>query len=311
MEISDEKADSLRNEFYTRPQFESVAKELVGIHNGKSKTSDISKYYFRDIMAKTRYYKSLFSVEEVFQSKELLGAYLESTTHNKRYYPDELSDYQKIMTALRIGMTNCAKIATNFPYKRAVEIINKYNQNNVYYDYSSGWGIRMLASMYLGIEYIGTDPNNILVDRLLELKSDYDRINNCNSKVRILCSGSEVFHRDLCGTVGVAFSSPPYYGLEDYQVGQQSYKSGMSYDNWIDSFLKPTIRNIWDYLIDDGILAINIKDYDEFTLVNDSIRCAISSGFVLQEVEKLIHTKRPHMNGDVPNEEKILIFRRR
>ena len=55
---------------------------------------------------------------------------------------------------------------SNFPIKTVDYIINKYNINDKYYDFSCGWGVRLLSSFRNNISYYGTDPNNILVQRL-------------------------------------------------------------------------------------------------------------------------------------------------
>ena len=34
-----------------------------------------------------------------------------------------------------------------------------------------------------------------------------------------------------------------------------------SYEDWQELYLRPTFRNIKEYLIDDGYFMINIKDY--------------------------------------------------
>ena len=61
--------------------------------------------------------------------------------------------------------------------------------------------------------------------------------------------------------MGVAFSSPPYFDLEDYKIGQgQSYKEGMEYKDWCRNYVIPTLMNIYQYLVDGGYFVLNLKN---------------------------------------------------
>ena len=101
-----------------------------------------------------------------------------------------------------------------------------------------------MSSLRCGINYYGTDPNYLLVDKLNEFYNDYKSLRRDCPNCKIYCQGSEDFIEELENKVGVAFSSPPYFNLEDYKVGNQSYKQGMNYDNWVNSYLRPTFKNI-------------------------------------------------------------------
>ena len=76
----------------------------------------------------------------------------------------------------------------------------------------------MLSALRNGIEYYGTDPNYLLTERLEELHKDYDKVNGVNTFAKIYTQGSEVFIPEWVNTIGVAFSSPPYFDLEDYYI---------------------------------------------------------------------------------------------
>lgn len=113
--------------------------------------------------------------------------------------------------------------------------------------------------------------------------------------------------------MGLAFSSPPYFLLEDYKVGEQSYKEGVSYQMWLDNYMLPTFKNIYRYLINEGFFIVNIKDFAGFTLEKDTIDCAEKAGFYLKCVERLKNSSRPASvgNGDykmVDVDENIYVF---
>ena len=83
------------------------------------------------------------------------------------------------------------------------------------------------------VQYYGTDPNHLLVERLKTMSNDYCTVNKTQLKPKIICSGSETYPSELENTIGLAFSSPPYFSLEDYKIGNQSYKPGTTYEMWL------------------------------------------------------------------------------
>lgn len=87
----------------------------------------------------------------------------------------------------------------------------------------------------------------------------------------------------------MAFSSPPYFDLEDYKIGKQSYNSNISYSMWKENYLTPTLINIYKYLIDDGVLALNIKNSKTYKLADDAKTIAEACGFQLIDIEQLIN----------------------
>lgn len=183
---------------------------------------------------------------------------------------------------------------SNFPLRAAYDIIKKYNINNNYYDFSCGWGSRLLGGLKVGVNYYGTDPNYLLVDRLNDLASQYKEcleafannkpsnhthLNELGKITDIRSVGSEVFISEWENMMGLAFSSPPYFMLEDYKVGNQSYKPGTSYESWKTGYLNYTIKNIYKYLISGGYFVINVKNFDKYDLVDDVKSIAYDNGF--------------------------------
>lgn len=96
----------------------------------------------------------------------------------------------------------------------------------------------------------------------------------------------------------------------------------MSYSMWVDSYLKPTIHNIWEYLTNDGNFVINVKSFREYStnvvydIEGDVKNISESIGFGLTETLNLNNIKRCH--GDISgkdvsfnkNDEKIFVFRK-
>jgi hypothetical protein len=197
---------------------------------------------------------------------------------------------------------------SNYPIKSVDEVLSKYNINGKYYDFSCGWGVRLLSAMRNRVEYYGTDPNNLLVDRLRQIATDYNTVNGTSASYDIRCHGSETFVPEWENTIGVAFSSPPYFNLEDYGVGNQSYKPGTSYQEWLDNYLRPTIENIKRYLVDDGKMLVNIKDFLDYKLCADTRAIAESLGFHYVETLTLKNITRPSAKVDLNTDEGIMVF---
>ena len=119
------------------------------------------------------------------------------------------------------------------------------------------------------------------------------------------------------------FSSPPYFALEIYKSENQSYKEGMTYEDWMNTWMKPTIENIHKYLKNDGTFAINIKDIwfekNIYNLENDTVDLIESLGFKLEHVHTLknikrsfgsVHWEKHTIGMNEKADEKIFVFKK-
>lgn len=266
-------------------------------------------------MAKTLIYFNKWSIEEVFEHKPLVEFFMGKANNNKKVFPDTMTNCQKIETAFRLCGKGVASKPANFPIKTVDEILENYNINNNYYDFSCGWGARLTSALKNKVNYYGTDPNYLLTEKLEQLGKDYKETLKQDTIVDIRTQGSEIFVPEWENKIGVAFSSPPYFYLEDYKIGNQSYKEGTSYEEWKENYLKPTFRNIYYYLIKEGYFILNINNFKEFNLVEDSIEIAKEIGFELIGEHKLKNIKRcygttsiDNKGGINDNSERILVF---
>lgn len=308
-EISEEERKLLKQKFFEKPSFETTIAQLKKIAKDGVMIDKITRYYFRDIMAKTIIHGSKWSVEDVFDSKELLGIFVAKTKTNAALFSDT-EMIRNIDTAIRLGGHSIAQFPPQFPLPVAQKIIDKYNINNNWYDFSCGWGTRLLAAMTRSINYFGTDPNFLLTERLNQLYNDYKENIGLNSIVKIYTQGSEIFIPELNNKMGLAFSSPPYFDVENYQIGKQSYTPSITYESWINNFLKPTIDNIYKYLIPEGILALNIKNNSRHKLADDAKKIAQEYNFELIDIELLTNNQRITPDGKINNAENIFIFKK-
>ena len=181
------------------------------------------------------------------------------------------------------------------------------NSNN-YYDFSCGWGIRLMGGLVNQVNYFGTDPNHALTEKLNEMATLYKKTVPTKSTFSIKTHGSEIFEEDWENTMGLAFSSPPYFDLEDYKVGEQSIKD-RSYDRWLEEYWRGTVKNIKRYLIAEGIMMLNIKSFQKYDLLGDMKKICIEEGLTYHHSIELKNINRPTTRklGKDTNEE-ILIF---
>lgn len=321
-DLTDEEYEQVIKEYYTKPDREDVLKQFKKVNEGGMKIHHITNYYVKDLMAKTRIHFNNWTIEEALYHKPLIEFFAGKCEVNEKVFPKNKSLGHNIETAFRLCGFKTASKPANFPIKTADEMLKEYNINGNYYDFSCGWGVRLLSSLRNNINYYGTDPNYILCDRLNEMQKDYKSVCDNDNIVDIRPHGSEEFVPEWKGKIGLAFSSPPYFNLEDYQIGNQSYQQGTTYEMWKENYLIPTIKNIYQYLVDDGVFAINInnfKKYNNYDLVGDTISIAESNGFVLEDVHTLKNITRCHGHkewkpgecGWNDNDEKIFVFKKR
>lgn len=289
--ISEEEYKKIKEMWDKKPAKKDVLIEMNQARKGGLTTSYITKYYFKDLMENTLKYYDKWSIKEVMENKQLVSVILNKINKNKKVFCSE-DICENIDAFFRLGGKGFASKVSQFPQKTIDYILYEYNTNGKWYDFSCGWGARLLGSLKNKVDYFGTDPNNILVERLNELKKDYFENMGSNNSVDIRCCGSEDFIPEWEGKIGLAFSSPPYFYLEDYKIGKQSYKEGVSYQQWLDNYLEPTIKNIHRYLTQDGYFIINIKNFDKFNLEEDTIKIAEKNGFQIYKVDTLEQCER-------------------
>ena len=312
--ISDNEYEEIYKQWYALPKLRDVLIEMSALRKGGCVISNITKYYFRKLMDNTLHYKCKWSINEVMESKELLSVFVEKVKKNKKVF-DSDNIIDNLDAAFRLGGKGIATKVAQFPVQTADYILSKYNVNNCWYDYSCGWGGRLSSALKNKVNYYGTDPNYLLADKLVEYANTYKK-NQCYGETfatHIYCQGSEKFIPELENKIGLAFSSPPYFLLEDYKIGQQSYKEGMEYKDWLNFYLYPTMKNIHKYLICDGFFIVNIKDFSKYTLEKDAIKCAEYAGFYLYATETLSNNARCASVGNgefemVDNDENIYVF---
>lgn len=314
--LTDEEFESIAREYYEKPDFALVERQLRSIHQGKTRMNYVYDWYFKEVMSKCVGTRASWSIWDGIHNRQIMEYFAGKVDANKTVFPDTMTLAEKIEVAFRLcGIRYCVKLP-NFPLKVASGIVKKYNVNGNYYDYSCGWGSRLLAALQNGVNYFGTDPNDELIPQLEALYSDYRRVNPENRSVLdIRCHGSQTFFPEWEGRMGLCFSSPPYFFLEDYGRGEeQSYRNGMSYAEWRDGFIPQTVENCFRYLVPGGYFIFNVKDFKDYKtgevypLEEDFKDCSAKIGMEYVCAEPMKNLKRCHgaAGGEYRNGEKLM-----
>ena len=310
IEIEESFCIELKKQFFEKPSIRSVNEQIMKVYLGGKKTNLIIDYYFKDVMSKARLSTSKWTISEFFECNDLIRFAYGKIKNCSNFYKDTDSDIKNIKTVLRLSPSGTAAKVSNFPYNTMLEILEKYNINNNYYDYSCGWGIRLLSSISNNVNYFGTDPNTELVESLKSLSNDFLRITNSESNTDIRCIGSEIYVPSWKNRIGLAFSSPPYFDLEHYNIGNQSIDNS-NYEQWINNYWKSTVKNIDSYLISGGYFLLNMKNIKKHNTLDDMCNVIESKGFEFIEFLKLKNINRVILRQNGKNtDEVIAVFKK-
>jgi hypothetical protein len=126
----------------------------------------------------------------------------------------------------------------------------KYSQEgDTVYDYSAGFGGRMMGAACCNRKYIGVDPWT--TDELEVMAKELEMKN-----IQLINSGSEHVKLDK-DSIDFSFSSPPYFSQEYYSVEKtQAYNNGEDY--FYNIYWKQTLENVKFMLKPNKWFGLNI-----------------------------------------------------
>jgi len=185
----------------------------------------------------------------------------------KGSYTDDLLHAYRSAIALSWGTLSSMRTSA------ALQMYRKYNAKKVL-DFTAGWGSRMTAALAADIDYIGIDSNK-------SLKKGYNKIiktvkKHTKSKVKLFFQPAETVNYSKLD-YDFVFTSPPYEYLELYEhmknyEGTKKIKQAHSAndkrrknDGFYDTFLIPTIKEIYKHLPKGKWMCLNVPDlmYDK------------------------------------------------
>ena len=129
-------------------------------------------------------------------------------------------------------------------------------------DMSAGWGDRLLACMSMDTKYHGFDPNTTLSSGHQKMIRIFG--NNKRHTIEYKPFEDAELEKEK---YDVCISSPPFFDLEHYcEEDTQSIKRYPKLRAWMEGFLFPSLRKIWDALKYGGYMALHLGDTYRFRI---------------------------------------------
>lgn len=183
-----------------------------------------------------------------------------------------------------------------------------------------GFGGRMLGALssQKNFKYVGTDPNTETMYHLHQLAEYIEQVTGREDSYELHCCGSEDF-RGKPNSIDFAFSSPPYFDLEVYSdEPTQCYNKFPKLEEWLEGYVRQTIKNIAYMLKPGRCYAVNIADFkvhggETVAYVDEWIRISTEEGMPLFDTVYLGVTARAGSKEQAAGElkkENILIFKK-
>jgi len=213
------------------------------------------------------------------------------------------------MTNNRIPLNKCwglgifTHLKSNFSPMTAKKLYQTYcRPGGTIYDYSMGYGGRMMGA---GLNeenyvYLGVDPNTENIPGYEKLKS-YLQFINPKFRVDYRSTGSEIYHPEWTNQVDFAFSSPPYFDTEIYTNEEtQAYIMYPKYEDFLEYYWRPTVKNAYIYLKETGVFSLNIKNRKDHPYWDDFVRIVNEQGlFTIDVIDVQSSTGGGGVKGDL------------
>lgn len=219
------------------------------------------------------------------------------------------------------GLRLVGSAPTNFRPMNAKAVYERFcPEGGTVYDFCCGFGGRLLGclSSKKNFRYVGTDPCVETMYHLHELGDYIEMVTGRDDSYELHCCGSEDF-RGPAESVDFAFSSPPYFDLEVYSTDEtQCFNKFPELDQWLEGYVRATIKNIKHMLRRGCVYAVNIADFtvgggNTVAYVDEWIRISTEEGMPLYDTVYLGVTARAGSAQQAAGElkkENILIFKK-
>ena len=224
-----------------------------------------------------------------------------------------------VPTSVEGGLRLVGSAPSNFRPMNAKAVYERFcPEGGTIYDYCMGFGGRMLGALTSkkNFRYVGTDPNTETMYHLYQLGEYIESVTGREYSYELHCCGSEDF-KGKPNSIDFAFSSPPYFDLEVYSDEEtQCFNKFPVLEDWLEGYVRETIKNI-KYMLKPGRkYAVNIADFKvgsggECAYVDEWIRISTEEGMPLYDTVYLGVTARAGSKEQAAGElkkENILVF---
>ncbi len=274
---------------------EGIEEEILSVYN----KSDVC---FVENGVYTQLRNGLLLLDYLFPNLHLATTCNEKKSMYERFYNDEILKesirsflkQEKNILNLRTMFFKYARLyydtPINFSPMRAKVIFEHFcPKKGVIYDYSAGYGGRMLGALcsQQDFSYIAVEPNTNTFYNLNKLGKYIKTALNkeVNYSIFNLCSEKFQLEKE---SVDFCFSCPPFFKKENYSNEiTQSIHNYPDYQEWLEYYVRPTIQNCYFSLKEKGVYGVDILNYTyggkTYNLIEDWIRIAEEEGFIYKD----------------------------
>jgi hypothetical protein len=267
--------------------------------------------------------KRMLSMKEAFENDELLLKVIRNRlgiTYKEFFNIHGAMLKQGFRSSATSSLTSIFNsVVSKYIWKKYLPSFSeiKNGEEIVMFDYSMGFGHRMLGALALiaqeqekhkekdfsNIKYVCCDPWSEICKNNLELA----RFVGMENHIEINNTGTELFDfskRKDGKYIDIAFSSPPYFDKEIYGGSEPSGQvvltpSGSSYNGFINVWWRTVVRNIVNHLKEDtGVFILNmVEDMDKsdkknnHKIADDMVRICLEEGLEVKEKYGLLISK--------------------
>jgi hypothetical protein len=251
------------------------------------------------------------SMVEAFKKDEVLLNVMKNRVAN---YGTGQFNMHGAMVRQGFRSTRSSAVVSNFNCMLAKYFYKKFsNDGDSVYDYSMGFGHRMIAALSLGRKYVACDPWLANIESAKEIHAFLSKIDEDvkNNIPELNPVGSETFCPDeYKGKFQLAFSSPPYSRKELYDKESSTQSTfGRNYEQWLNDWWKTVVKNIDFMLKEDGYFILNMVSVldNKHNILDDMLKICVEFGF--KEVDRyFIKMSQSHFGKYKKSEEEKANF---
>mgnify|MGYP003369660613 CR=1 FL=1 len=250
------------------------------------------------------------------------GAFVNESKYGKSGYRYCVEFGEDDQTAKYFTPTKYKAISDSHKYCFTVpsHMLVLRRKGRVFITGNCGFGGRMLGALSSknNYKYIGTDPCTETMYHLHQLGEYIEMVTGREDSYELHCCGSEDF-RGKPNSIDFAFSSPPYFNLEVYSdEPTQCYNKFPKLEEWLEGYVRQTIKNIYNMLKPGCFYAVNIADFKvgnggEVAYVDEWKRISAEEGMPLFDTVYLGVTARAGSAEQAAGElkkENIMVFKK-
>ena len=210
-----------------------------------------------------------------------------------------------------IMMTGGLGSITKYRTITSKAIISYFNAKRVL-DPCTGWGGRMLGSLASSSDtyYVGCEPDPNTAKGLRNILIDEAIPKEVSARAIIIEKPAEIGLNEIekMDKFDLILTSPPYFNLELYTAGEQSTNQYLTWDVWVEKWLKVVILKCLSCLKEDGGVSCwsvkNFKSDKKYPLADVTKKIHEDAGWELIKIVKMTGSARPGKAKELSEEPK-------